>query len=274
MALTKVYSSLQYLYRRVPGSAPHPYHLEPQDEASSTNIRDWHSQSRILVSLSFISNLGPFLCQDQLSLIKFPMQCCPNGHPQSRLHAHHGWQPRRHLRLLGSFLAKVSRTIHHGSVPCANLMRTNSLQLNIGIIAACASFLKPLVGRLLKINSSIGYYPNSRQYNRSGHTPLDAGAAGSNAYANSKRRTGVIDRELDEFELHGKNDIRVTEQNVTTTRIQADRSHVASGDSSSEAVNTYGLSSDTNSEEIILQTPEPARGIVCRKDFIVEYSNK
>ncbi|KAH6661951.1 hypothetical protein F5X68DRAFT_145206 [Plectosphaerella plurivora] len=45
-----------------------------------------------------------------------------------------------------------------------------NLQLNIGIIAACASFLKPLVGRVLKINSSAGYYPSSQQYNRSGRT--------------------------------------------------------------------------------------------------------
>ncbi|KAK1975023.1 hypothetical protein LZ30DRAFT_536072, partial [Colletotrichum cereale] len=35
-----------------------------------------------------------------------------------------------------------------------------NLQLNIGIIAACASFLKPLFGGMLKLNSSVAYYRN------------------------------------------------------------------------------------------------------------------
>ncbi|OBT61571.1 hypothetical protein VE03_08942 [Pseudogymnoascus sp. 23342-1-I1] len=85
-----------------------------------------------------------------------------------------------------------------------------NLQLNIGIIAACASFLKPLVGRFLKINSSAGYYASSQQYNRSGRTPLSGGIGGSNAYTNNKGRAGLNTRSKDnEFVRHIKNDVRV-----------------------------------------------------------------
>jgi hypothetical protein len=42
--------SLQHLHRCGPGRTSHPHHLEPQDEASRTALRDWHSQSGISVS--------------------------------------------------------------------------------------------------------------------------------------------------------------------------------------------------------------------------------
>ncbi|KAJ3945875.1 uncharacterized protein N0V96_004221 [Colletotrichum fioriniae] len=92
-------------------------------------------------------------------------------------------------------------------------MRT-SLQLNIGIIAACASYLKPLFGRLLKINSSVDYYPSNERYGRSGQAPLGAGASRNTPYASGNRRTSRIplDRSLhDEFELHTKEVFSVTE---------------------------------------------------------------
>lgn len=149
---------------------------------------------------------------------------------------------------------------------------TNSLQLNIGIIAACASFLKPLVGRLLKINSSVGQYPSSGQYNRSGHTPLDARGNRSHPYSASRRRTAGRGLE-DEFELHTKNDFTVTVQDVVTTNIHAGRSRISSGNhSSSEAVNSYEHTSDNNSEEIILQQAD--RVIVRTTDLSVEYSER
>lgn len=167
---------------------------------------------------------------------------------------------------------QLPKTAHFHSMYSADIFRPNSLQLNIGIIAACASFLKPMFGRILKINSSAGYYPSgSRQYNRSGHTPLDAGATGSNAYATHNRRRVTTDRTLDdEFELHSKNSIRVTDQEVVTT-VRATRSQTTSDDNFSAL---DGPHSDTNSEEIILQGREHGRGIVCKTDFSVEYSHK
>lgn len=153
-----------------------------------------------------------------------------------------------------------------------------SLQLDIGIIAACASFLKPLVGRLLKINSSAGYYASSQLYNRSGRTRLSGGVGGSRADANSKRRTGPNDRsEHDEFTGHTKNDVRVNNirlgdlnSSPVETEIQASRS--SPDDYSADTI--YGTPSRTNSEEIILQKPEPSHGIIRTRDVTVKYSDR
>lgn len=113
------------------------------------------------------------------------------------------------------------------------LTNTPSLQLNIGIIAACASFLKPLVGRFLKINSSVGYYPSSQQYGRSGRTPMGATALGSGA-----RRQG-------EFELHamGKDGTR----------------SVGVGSDGESIRPSHGVSSDATSEEVILDKEASGR---------------
>jgi hypothetical protein len=146
----------------------------------------------------------------------------------------------------------------------------NSLQLNIGIIAACASFLKPLLGRLLKINSTIGYSYPSNQYNRSGRTPAGAETIGSGYPA--KRRRGRS--EVDEFELHTKNDGHRDKDHQVVTSVQALRSRgVTSPDhSSTDAVDAP--QSDANSEEIILQKTEPAHGIMISRDVSVRYTNK
>ena len=158
------------------------------------------------------------------------------------------------------------------------MLYATSLQLDIGIIAACASFLKPLVGRFLKINSSAGYYASSQQYNRSGRTPLSGGVVGSNAYANNKRRAGLHDRSKDDEPVRNTtNDTRVNDiylgdlrSSSMETRIQVARS--LPDDYSADAV--YGVPSDTNSEEIILQKPEPSHGIIRTRDVTVRYSDK
>ncbi|KAL0938267.1 uncharacterized protein CTRU02_207998 [Colletotrichum truncatum] len=149
-----------------------------------------------------------------------------------------------------------------------------NLQLNIGIIAACASYLKPLFGRMLKINSTMDYYPNNERYGRSGQTPLGGAGSRSNAYA-SARRTGIpLDLSVhDEFEMHTKDDTRVVERQVSVVGSRGNmvRSPVAmEGRSSAEAVYTGCLPSDTNSEEIILDKGQ--RGILCTRDFTVKYS--
>lgn len=153
-----------------------------------------------------------------------------------------------------------------------------SLQLDIGIIAACASFLKPLVGRLLKINSSAGYYASSQQYNRSGRTPLSGGAGGSNAYANNKRRAGPNARsEDDEFMRRTKNDVRVNGIHLQDLKSSPLESKIQAARSSPEEYSTdaiYGMPSHTNSEEVILQKPEPSHGIMCTRDVTLKYSDK
>jgi hypothetical protein len=144
----------------------------------------------------------------------------------------------------------------------------HSLQLNIGIIAACASFLKPLVGRLLKINSTLGYTYPSNPYNRSGRTPMGVETIGG-GYSAHKRR-GDRSHADDELELH----TRVSDEHQVVTRVQAARSRVTSPDHSSmEAVDA--LQSDTNSEEVILQKMEPtAKGIMISRDVSVRYTPK
>ncbi|TIC93577.1 hypothetical protein CH35J_009223 [Colletotrichum higginsianum] len=143
-----------------------------------------------------------------------------------------------------------------------------NLQLNVGIIAACASFLKPLFGRLLKINSSAAYYPSDPHYNRSGQTPLGAGGSRGNAYAAGRRASIPLDRSLhDEFEMHTKHDLGGGEPRTKGSQTPLE------GRSSAEATYGYALSSDANSEEVILQQ-KGVHGIVCKRDFSVKYSSK
>ncbi|KAH6850619.1 hypothetical protein B0I37DRAFT_117591 [Chaetomium sp. MPI-CAGE-AT-0009] len=142
-----------------------------------------------------------------------------------------------------------------------------NLQLNIGIIAACASFLKPLVGRLLKINSSVGYsYPSApygRSGGRSGRTPMGVETIGSK-YPN--RRRGA---EEDEFELRTKNGGSPTGESRVVTSVEGAPSRRPSPDYSAENVVP-----DNNSEEIILQKQDTAHGITMTRDVSVRYSNK
>ncbi|KAK6213793.1 hypothetical protein QIS74_09795 [Colletotrichum tabaci] len=143
-----------------------------------------------------------------------------------------------------------------------------NLQLNVGIIAACASFLKPLFGRLLKLNSSAAYYPSDPHYNRSGQTPLGAGGSRGNAYAAGRRASIPLDRSLhDEFEMHTKHDLGDGEPRIKGSQTPLE------GRSSAEATYGYALSSDANSEEVILQQ-KGVHGIVCKRDFSVKYSSK
>ncbi|KAK3905696.1 hypothetical protein C8A05DRAFT_12497 [Staphylotrichum tortipilum] len=142
-----------------------------------------------------------------------------------------------------------------------------NLQLNIGIMAACASFLKPLVGRLLKLGSTAGgysSYPSSggRYYNRSGRTPMGGGTGGGtigSRYANGNKRRAADQSDVDdEFELHPKQPEQVVET------VQAALRDYAS---------TQGgvASSDSNSEEMILQKQQ---GIVLTRDVTIRYDRK
>ncbi|KAI9149952.1 hypothetical protein HJFPF1_09699 [Paramyrothecium foliicola] len=149
-----------------------------------------------------------------------------------------------------------------------------NLQLNIGIIVACASFLRRLVGRFLKINSSAERYASD--YNRSGRTP--AGTTGSKAYHSSRRRTGILDDTLhDEFELHTKSDLRAVDQESSSVAPSAKTSHsevVSNSRASPDVMHNDGPTADSNSEEIILQGAERANGIVYTREFTVKYDSK
>jgi hypothetical protein len=142
----------------------------------------------------------------------------------------------------------------------------NSLQLNIGIIAACASFLRPLVGRFLKLNTSaINYYQSGSNHNNKGSsTRPTLGTIGSSSYAAGRHGKGAhtIEDECDtdEFELHTKTaDTASTSEDVRPLR--------------SEGGNyMYGVTSDSRSDDLIIQKPEPARGIVRTRDVRVQYS--
>ncbi|KAK3297344.1 uncharacterized protein B0H64DRAFT_122936 [Chaetomium fimeti] len=141
-----------------------------------------------------------------------------------------------------------------------------NLQLNIGIIAACASFLKPLVGRLLKINSSVGYSYPSTPYGRSGRTPMGVETIGSK-YPN--RRRAADQSHEDDFELRTKNNGSPVGETRVVTSVEGAPSRRNSPDYSAENV-----APDNNSEEIILQKQDTAYGIMMTRDVSVRYSNK
>ncbi|RFU73495.1 alcohol dehydrogenase nadp+ [Trichoderma arundinaceum] len=149
-----------------------------------------------------------------------------------------------------------------------------NLQLDIGIIAACASFLKPLVGRILKINSSAGYYPTSQHYNRSGRTQLGRGVGRSSVHTNSKRRTSLHNQnEHNEFVQHTRNDVQVNDIHLGDLKLSPVETRVHEARSSPHNYSAdaiYSMPLDTNSEEIILQKPEPSYGIICTRDIILE----
>ncbi|KAK8071365.1 Integral membrane protein [Apiospora hydei] len=177
------------------------------------------------------------------------------------------------------------------------------LQLNIGIIAACAQFLRPLLGRVLKLNStSAKSYP---QYNPEGRGKYGLQTIGSSAP--NKRRTRLGSHNVDEFELQTKNleldgddrDSGVvgvneisSEASSPATMVHRDggltppppprRPHhreLDSGNTSHSAAAFYAetttttMSPDSNSEEFILhKSQKEMEGIVCRKDYTVQYS--
>ncbi|KAK7946907.1 uncharacterized protein PG986_011228 [Apiospora aurea] len=179
-----------------------------------------------------------------------------------------------------------------------------NLQLNIGIIAACAQFLRPLLGRVLKLNStSAKSYP---QYNQEGRGKYGLQTIGSSAP--NKRRTRLGSHNVDEFELQTKNleleeegrdsgvvgvDEISSEMSSPATMVHRDggltppppprRPHhreLDSGNAShsaaafyAETTTTTTVSPDSNSEEFILhKSQKEMEGIVCRKDYIVQYS--
>ncbi|KAK7971542.1 hypothetical protein PG989_016558 [Apiospora arundinis] len=179
-----------------------------------------------------------------------------------------------------------------------------NLQLNIGIIAACAQFLRPLLGRVLKINSTTAKSSYPQKYN---NTPEGRGRGSKYGLqtigsAAPKRRTRLGSQNLDEFELQTKNlddkDLGVvvvgasggSETSTPSTTKVVHRSddkalpdphhrqldskvtHSAAAYYSEEPRTSLG---DANSEEFILHNSDKElEGITCRKEYTVQYSER
>lgn len=145
----------------------------------------------------------------------------------------------------------------------------NSLQLNIGIIAACASFLKPLVGHILKLNSTAASYPSYPQYNRSNRTHRGS------RYAAGSRRAGASDTGAhDDFELQYKTNILALERQGSPSPARLQAGHAATGGNSPSGADYKDHPSDTNSDDILLHQVEPAHGIVRTREYSVKYSER
>ena len=179
---------------------------------------------------------------------------------------------------------------------CQFADQQHSLQLNIGIIAACAQFLRPLLGRVLKLNStSAKSYP---QYNQENRGKYGLQTIGSSA---TKRRTRLGSLNVDEFELQTKNlddrdsgvgvgeghDSSETSSPAPTVPRRASqvrapqrhREHPGGGNTHTVAAfyseSTTTSRPDSNSEEFILHRSDKVmEGIVCRKDYTVQYSER
>lgn len=113
-------------------------------------------------------------------------------------------------------------------------------------------------------------YP-SESNKKSGTRPT-LGTIGSNSYGPGRRAKGVhtIEDECDsdEFELHSRGAEHATskkdtvEEDVRPLRFQR----------SDEGLYTYGVTSDSRSDELIIQKPAPTKGIVMTRDVHVQYS--
>jgi hypothetical protein len=111
------------------------------------------------------------------------------------------------------------------------------LQVNLGIIVACAPTLRPLLGRALKLSSSDRYYANSYGQNRSNNTGARS------------RKSRVIDNMTFELEEGARFDNEGSR--ATQTIVHAGR-----------AVTIYDKEERSGSEELILQSTDHKNGIL------------
>ncbi|KAK8099628.1 uncharacterized protein PG998_012869 [Apiospora kogelbergensis] len=181
-----------------------------------------------------------------------------------------------------------------------------NLQLNIGIIAACAQFLRPLLGRVLKLNSTGAKSSSYPQYNKEGHGKYGLQTIGSSA---PKRRTRLGSHNVDEFELQTKSWDEVMAMDNDSGAVVGVRTGSSETGSSAAIVRRVGegvapaqqphgqglddggknthsaaayyseepaammSSRDSNSEEFILhKSDKELEGITCRKEYTVQYS--
>ncbi|KAK4142488.1 uncharacterized protein C8A04DRAFT_13202 [Dichotomopilus funicola] len=145
-----------------------------------------------------------------------------------------------------------------------------NLQLNLGIIAACASCLRPLVGRILRLNSTSDNSHTHTHGHR--HNPFGTATIGSNDRNGRRHRkqpssstAGAISHSED-HELSTFND--------EPTTIDDDDDDYSNGNNNNNNSDGGGeVPSDANSEEVILQMEERFEGIMTRTDITVRYIN-
>ena len=128
---------------------------------------------------------------------------------------------------------------------------TRSLQINMGIMAACAPTLKPLVGKVLGLTSS---YSTDRRYYQYGGS-REAYAHGSRAPPTGSRRH-TTSRPKDDLEMHSRN-LSADGVDMLPESLNA----VNKGENISIATSTFythGDNSESGSEEKILRSPSNA----------------
>ncbi|KAL8369498.1 hypothetical protein RB595_000020 [Gaeumannomyces hyphopodioides] len=158
-----------------------------------------------------------------------------------------------------------------------------NLQLNIGIIAACASFLKPLLGRVLKLNSTAGRHGySSQQYKVSGgRAGFGTGTIGSGGGTRNRARAdGTVSGPGDDVELHdnmGKPAVATvhTHEQLHPSRAETGVGVVDPAVTRVEANGVrLGAPSPATSMDMILGAGAEDGAISFTRTFSVKYSNK
>lgn len=140
--------SLQHHNRHPLRHPPHPTHLESPTPTPGPNLPHRHPQRRLPVRLS---TPPPIPANN-------PLQRGRHGHRQS--HLHHRLRPRARRHLVGPPPPPPPRIPTTNPPPSPSWPFApffGSLQLHIGIIAACAPTLRPLLGTLLNISREDEY---------------------------------------------------------------------------------------------------------------------
>jgi hypothetical protein len=135
-----------------------------------------------------------------------------------------------------------------------NFTPSASLQLQLGIIAACATSLKPLFSRILKLNTTDRYYgtPGAR-YGYGSRSNRLTGARGGGGYGagtgnrTNNTGTGTDNADKQEYELE------------TAARGSADDGNLSNGKGETYSTATsfykHGSAEGSGSEEMILGAP-------------------
>lgn len=149
----------------------------------------------------------------------------------------------------------------------------SSLQLNVGIIAACAPTLKPLVGRALKLSSyaTNSKYGNYADMSRSG-APKNLTGGGRSRGMSRSRHAGDAEAQAN-FEMHSRPFGTRDEPTYRTSIKGGAQARTAAAVVKSAVYPASRLSdgSRSGSEEYILQgTGKDGKGIVRTTEITVQ----
>lgn len=154
-------------------------------------------------------------------------------------------------------------------------------------MSACASFLKPLLGRVLKLNTTIdphGYYRQQYKVSRVragfGTATIGGGGGGTRNRARADVTTmagsgNVVDVGLRDHHMRKSAALRVRTSEQQLHPPQADAGVVFPATTLTEAKGgRLGLPSPTTSTDMILAEGAGDRAISCTREFRVMYSEK